>query len=69
MNWMKFNKTFEIAGATTFVLLAIARIMHLISLETFLWSAAAILLAGIMVGRQIITSLAKRVQELEAGQD
>ena len=66
MNWLKFNKSFEILGATIFVLLAIARIMHVLSAQTFLWGAVVMLLIGVFVGRQVQGALTKRIQELES---
>ena len=67
MNWVKFNKVFEIIGGTTFVLLAIASITQLIDTQTFLWGAVAMLLVGTLVSRQVQGTLTKRIQELEGG--
>ncbi|MEQ9404859.1 MAG: hypothetical protein RIM99_14805 [Cyclobacteriaceae bacterium] len=66
MNWINFNKVFEIVGATAFVLLAIARISHVIPVQTFLWSAVAMFLIEALVGRQVQGVLTKRIQELES---
>ena len=67
VNWIKLNRVFEVASTIALVLITVARIAHMVSIQTFLWSAVSLLLIGLLISNQTRIVLSNRIQELESG--
>lgn len=62
MNWMKINDLGQRVLAILFVVFALLRILHFISLPVFLWSAVLLLVTSTLSSQHTVRLLRKELK-------